>query len=123
MKTCPFCNLKDRPYLENSLAYVVWDLFPVSKGHSLVIPKRHFDSYFDATSEEIQAIHSLMLKTRTIIDDKYHPDAYNIGVNVGQYAGQSVFHLHVHLVPRYINDHPRPKGGVRNIIPGRGHYK
>lgn len=81
----------------------------------LVIPKRHFAAFFEAREEEIVAIYRLIRQVKGILDYKYHPDGYNIGVNAGAPAGQTVFHLHVHVIPRYVGDVANPRGGVRNF--------
>jgi diadenosine tetraphosphate (Ap4A) HIT family hydrolase len=94
----------------------------VSPGHSLVIPRRHCASFFDLSAEEIAACMELLVEERGALDAEFHPDGYNIGVNVGPAAGQSVLHAHVHLIPRYGGDHPRPQGGVRQVIPGKADY-
>ena len=112
---CIFCKKSSDSILENNLAYAIYDQYPVNKGHMLIIPKRHFESYFDATKDEIIAINELITDCKKIIDKKYNPDAYNIGVNVGYEAGQTIMHLHVHLIPRYKGDIDDPRGGVRKI--------
>ncbi|MEW9672865.1 HIT family protein [Ammoniphilus sp. 3BR4] len=116
--TCPFCNMpKEQLILENDLAQAFYDKYPVQKGHLLVVSKRHAETYFDAKPEEILAIHQLIRKGKEIIDQEYYPDGYNIGVNVGQYGGQTVMHLHFHLIPRYKGDIEDPRGGIRKAIP------
>lgn len=113
---CIFCKYDKNEYIaENALAFAIYDKFPVNKGHALIIPKRHFESFFEATEEEIKAIYSLLQEVKKITDDKFHPEAYNIGINDGYIAGQTVMHLHVHLIPRYVKDVENPRGGVRNI--------
>ncbi|WXR60459.1 HIT family protein [Peptostreptococcaceae bacterium AGR-M142] len=115
---CLFCNFDKKEYvLENELAFVIYDKFPVNKGHALVIPKRHFESYFDITNEELLKINELIKKMKDILIETYKPDGFNIGINIGKYAGQSIFHLHVHIIPRYKNDvkKQRLKGGIRNF--------
>lgn len=113
---CIFCEYKKDEYIaENELAFAIYDKFPVNKGHALIIPKRHFESFFEATEEEIKAIYSLLHQVRKTIDKELKPEGYNVGVNVGYHAGQTVMHLHVHLIPRYIGDVENPRGGVRNI--------
>ena len=116
--SCIFCNLpKERIILENELAYAIYDGFPVSPGHMLVIPKRHFQSYFDANHEEKLNVMELIDGAKQIIEEKNRPDGYNIGINIGETAGQSVMHLHVHIIPRYKGDVENPRGGVRGVIP------
>ena len=115
---CPFCSMpKEQLILENELAQAFYDRYPVQTGHLLVVPKRHAQTYFDATPEEILAIHQLIHQGKESIDKKYHPDGYNIGVNVGEYGGQTVMHLHFHLIPRYKGDIEDPRGGIRKAIP------
>lgn len=115
---CPFCTLPNEQIVaENALAMAFFDKYPVQKGHLLVIPKRHAATYFDATEEEIIAIHQLIKQGKQLIDQEYQPDGYNIGVNVGEYGGQTVMHLHFHLIPRYKGDIEDPRGGIRKAIP------
>ncbi len=120
--SCIFCNISEEMVFENKLAYAICDGFPVNKGHMLVITKRHVSSYFDATEEEIIAIQDLLLKCKDHLDKLYKPDGYNVGINIGIPAGQSIMHLHVHIIPRYIGDLENPKGGVRGVLPFKRHY-
>ena len=120
--SCVFCTPKSKVINETALAYAVFDTFPVSKGHSLIIPKRHISNYFDLTLEEHIATRLLINRVKEIIDLKYKPDGYNIGVNVGKDAGQTINHVHIHIIPRYRGDVKIPIGGVRNIIPEKGNY-
>lgn len=116
MDECVFCNYsKSEIIAENKLAFAIMDKFPVNDGHTLIIPKRHFKSFFEATEEEIKAIYSLMHEVKEMLDIQYEPVGYNIGINVGYYAGQTVMHLHVHLIPRYKYDVQNPRGGIRNF--------
>jgi diadenosine tetraphosphate (Ap4A) HIT family hydrolase len=116
--SCPFCTMpQENIVLENELAKAFYDKYPVQKGHLLIVPKRHVATYFDATEEEITAIHQLIRKGKEIIDDEFLPDGYNIGVNVGECGGQTVMHLHFHLIPRYEGDIEDPRGGIRKAIP------
>ncbi|UYZ14769.1 HIT family protein [Brevibacillus sp. WF146] len=118
MTKCPFCDTRSlKILLENDKAIAFYDKYPVQRGHLLIVPKRHVATYFDATDEEIMAIHELMKKGKELIDREYIPDGYNIGVNVGEYGGQTVMHLHVHLIPRYKGDIDDPRGGIRKAIP------
>lgn len=120
---CPFCSPEpDRAFYDGGLVLGLWDRFPASPGHALVVPKRHIATWFDATMEEqIEIVQAIGL-ARGLVESNYHPDGYNIGVNVGQAAGQTIFHLHVHLIPRYAGDVRAPRGGVRQVIPGKGDY-
>ena len=122
MDNCIFCSPREEKVFENDLAYVIRDAFPVSPGHMLIIPRRHISSYFQATSEEKNAMDSLLFSARELLEKEYHPDGYNIGVNIGEAAGQSIMHLHIHLIPRYKGDMERPKGGVRGVIPHKRGY-
>lgn len=123
---CLFCDKnnskKHKIICENDSFYARWDNYPVSLGHSEVVPKKHINSYFDLSGDELNQAHDLLLKVKKIVDCKYHPNAYNVGINNGKEAGQSIFHLHIHLIPRYIGDVKNPRGGVRNVIPGKGDY-
>ncbi len=122
--TCPFCNPdKSRVFFHNSkLCYCLWDGFAVSPGHALVIPTRHMSSWFDATREEQLSLLDGIDHARNKIMNRYRPDGFNIGINIGAAAGQTVPHLHVHVIPRYEGDVPDPRGGVRYVIPSRANY-
>jgi diadenosine tetraphosphate (Ap4A) HIT family hydrolase len=124
MSDCPFCNFRQARVLHgNELAVALRDEFPVSKGHSLIIPRRHVQSWFAATEAERAAMLELVDRIRERLDDgEDRPDGYNIGINDGEAAGQTVMHLHLHLIPRFHGDVPDPRGGVRHVIPGRGNY-
>jgi diadenosine tetraphosphate (Ap4A) HIT family hydrolase len=106
----------------NAQALAMADAFPVTPGHTLVIPRRHTVSFFELTEEEIIAVHELLRRMKHRVDDTLKPAGYNIGVNVGTVAGQTVKHVHFHLIPRYSGDVADPVGGVRNVIPGKGRY-
>jgi len=95
----------------------------VSPGHTVVIPRRHVASFFELTPEEISACMALINEERKLLDEEFKPDGYNIGVNIGPAAGQSIFHVHIHIIPRYKGDVENPQGGVRHVIPSKGHYK
>ncbi|OPX45945.1 AP-4-A phosphorylase [Ruminiclostridium hungatei] len=115
--SCIFCDyINDKNYLmENELAVAIYDKFPVNKGHVLIIPKRHYASYFDATQDEIIAFNDLTKKVKALLDSNLKPDGYNIGINIGEAAGQTIFHLHVHVIPRYYGDVDNPRGGIRKL--------
>ena len=117
----PFLEIRDRIF-ENSVGFVIYDKFPVNKGHCLIIPKREYADYFESTEEEIEGLNKLLFQTKDFIKKKYNPDGFNVGINSGKDAGQTVFHMHIHLIPRYINDVDNPRGGIRNVIPGKGDY-
>ena len=122
-KPCPFCTLPPERIIDsNDLALVIRDGYPVSPGHTLIIPKRHIGSWFEITAEEQSAILGLLGKARTVLEEEFKPDGYNIGINDGPTAGQTVPHLHMHLIPRYKGDLEDPRGGVRWIIPGKAKY-
>jgi len=118
---CRFCSPREVTR-RNELAYCERDRFPASPGHSLVMPLRHCANFFDLTSEEISACMELLTQERAAIDEEFGPDGYNVGVNVNTAGGQSIFHVHIHLIPRYAGDSQNPKGGVRQVIPGKAHY-
>ena len=99
-----------------------YDGYPVSLCHALIIPKRHVANYFDLTNHEREAMNVVLQYVKQKVDERFHPDGYNIGINVGEYAGQSVFHCHMHLIPRYKGDVENPKGGVRGVIPSKQKY-
>lgn len=121
---CPFCKVElERDIIAStSLSIAFFDGFPVSPGHALIIPRRHVASFFDLTKDEQLDMLKLVDTVKSIIDDEYNPDGYNVGVNVGETAGQSIFHVHMHLIPRYKGDVPNPRGGVRGVIPSKQNY-
>lgn len=122
-KPCPFCQLDPARILaENALTVVYRDGFPVSTGHTVVIPRRHFATLFEATREEQTALLDALAEAKTIIDRQHQPDGYNIGINHGAAGGQSVPHLHIHLIPRYRGDKEDPRGGVRWVLPDKAKY-
>jgi diadenosine tetraphosphate (Ap4A) HIT family hydrolase len=104
------------------LAVALHDGFPVSPGHTLIVPRRHIASPSEATPEEFAAIWSLLIEARAGIERELKPDGFNIGVNDGRAAGQTVMHLHVHLIPRFAGDSPDPRGGVRWVLPEKARY-
>lgn len=118
---CLFCAPRG-VIRQNHLAYAVRDSYPVSLGHTLVIPLRHCPDFFEMTPDEMAACMGLLVAERRALDHEFRPDGYNVGVNVGSAGGQSVLHVHVHLIPRYAGDHPSPRGGVRQIIPWKAEY-
>lgn len=121
--SCPFCTLDpSRILIENGLGRVIRDGFPVSPGHTLIIPKRHVGSFFEVTAEERDSLLRLLDEAKMAIDNEFHPAGYNIGINDGPSAGQTVSHLHIHLIPRYAGDCPDPRGGVRWIFPDKAKY-
>ena len=118
---CLFCTPRGVTR-QNGLAYATRDSYPIIPGHSLIIPLRHCADFFDCTPEEIHACMELLVVERNAINEKLKPDGYNVGVNIGKAGGQSVFHVHIHLIPRYHGDHPQPQGGVRQILPEKADY-
>lgn len=121
--TCPFCTLPpERIQGENEHAVWIRDGFPISPGHSLVIPKRHFGSFFELSAQEREALLQLLNVAKAQADREFHPDGYNIGINDGPAAGQTVPHLHIHLIPRFKGDQADPRGGVRWIMPEKADY-
>jgi superfamily II DNA or RNA helicase/HKD family nuclease len=120
---CPFCApSSDKVFFPGELVVGIWDAFPVSPGHALLTPRRHVAEWFDATPEEQTELLRAIAVAKAVIETKHRPDGYNIGINVGRAAGQTVFHLHVHVIPRYMGDVPDPRGGVRHVIPSKGNY-
>jgi diadenosine tetraphosphate (Ap4A) HIT family hydrolase len=112
---CEFCPVSEA-LVENALAYVRYDNHSLSRGHVIVIPRRHVAGFFDMTSEEQDAVVALLREAQLRIQKEFSPDGYNIGVNVGGAAGQSRMHVHVHLIPRYIGDVADPRGGIRCVL-------
>ena len=121
---CVFCNPKDDEILgENAYAQIIKDNSPVSDGHCLIVPKRHIKTLFEATVEENNAFFELIHEAKAIIlKQGFTPDGYNIGCNNDIAAGQSVFHLHIHIIPRYLGDVENPKGGIRHVIAKNAAY-
>jgi len=123
VSTCIFCNPDpSRVFYEDEWVLAVWDVFAVSAGHSLIVPRRHVSDWWQATPEERRALTEATLAVKNIIEKTQTPDGYNIGVNVGAAGGQTIFHLHLHVIPRYKGDVPQPRGGVRWVIPERADY-
>ena len=122
-KACPFCNIEyERILWENDQIFIIYDGFPVSDGHALVIPKRHIASFFDTGSKERDALLAGLDRAKTLIESRFQPSGYNIGINDGPSAGQTVPHLHIHVIPRYSGDVEDPRGGVRWIFPDKAKY-
>ena len=120
---CPFCDPpRDGVFFEDRLVIGLWDSFPVSPGHALLVPRRHVASWFQASRDERAALVEAIDSAKATIERSNAPDAYNIGINTGQAAGQTIFHLHVHLIPRYNGDVGDPRGGVRYVIPKKATY-
>lgn len=121
---CCFCSIDDDRIIVSEIATSVafYDKFPVSKGHILVIPKRHISNYFELTMHEQRAVWLLINRCKSIIQNEFNPDGYNVGVNINESAGQTVGHCHIHLIPRYLGDVENPRGGVRGVIPMKKDY-
>jgi len=122
---CPFCDIdpKRELIIESSSAYSVYDKFPVSNGHALIIPKRHCVDYFELTLEEQSACWIMVNTVKRVLMEKFNPDGFNIGINVNKEAGQTIPHVHIHLIPRFKGDVKDPEGGVRGVIPEMRKYK
>ena len=127
MEKCPFCDIEklideDRIIYQDSTWIAILDNYPVSEGHTLLIPKRHCKSYFDLNFIELESVGVTIGVIKRLLDTKYKPDGYNIGINCGEAAGQTVMHCHIHIIPRYNGDCENPRGGVRGCIPSRMNY-
>ncbi len=124
MTDCPFCNriAASQFIQEDSLALALPDAYPVSPGHTLIVPRRHVQDFFDLTAEEQAAVWTLVQSVRRHIEKDHLPDGYNLGINVGEAAGQTVAHAHLHFIPRYTGDVEDPRGGIRWIIPTKAPY-
>ncbi len=121
--SCPFCSVpREQRFYDGPLVFGIWDSHPASPGHALLIPKRHVSTWFEATPSEQAELLAATAQARSAIEATHTPDGYNIGINIGAAAGQTVFHLHVHMIPRYTGDVAKPRGGVRHVVPGRGEY-
>ena len=120
---CPFCHLgPERIAGSNATGLIVRDAYPVTPGHTLIIPRRHVGSFFDLTPEERTGLLALLDEARASLERSHQPQGYNIGINDGPVAGQTVPHLHIHLIPRYAGDAEDPRGGVRWVMPGKARY-
>jgi diadenosine tetraphosphate (Ap4A) HIT family hydrolase len=121
---CPFCNLDPdvHIWLEKETCIAIKDSFPVSTGHTLIIPKDHISSYFDLSAEVQCACWETVNEMKAVLEKKYRPDGFNVGINVGEASGQTISHVHIHLIPRYKGDMKNPRGGVRGVIPEKQSY-
>src|SRR5262245_6239529 len=123
VQNCPFCPPPaERVFYRSKFVIGLWDGFPVSPGHALLIPLRHIANWFDATSEEQVAMALATGEARRAILQRHAPDGFNIGVNVGEAGGQTVPHVHLHVIPRYRGDVADPRGGIRTVVPTRAAY-
>jgi len=123
-KVSPFFNTSEIRELitESATAFSIYDKFPVSKGHTLIIPKRLVSNFFELTYHEQTACLLVLDRTKSIIKRKFNPTGFNVGINIGKDAGQTIYQSHIHLIPRYKNDMADPRGGIRNIFPSKGKY-
>jgi len=121
---CPFCNpdTEAKLIVESATAYAIYDKFPVNDGHALIIPKRHCSDYFELSFREQAACIFMLNKVKEIVSTRFKPDGFNVGINVGEKAGQTVNHVHIHLIPRYKGDVEDSRGGVRGVIPEKQKY-
>ncbi len=121
---CLFCNINTKDLVfDNEFAFASFDSYPVSKYHSLIVPKRHILDYFELTNDELLACNDLIKKIKKKIQNEDKTvDGFNIGTNSGVAAGQSIMHCHIHLIPRRKGDVDNPQGGVRGVIPSKQHY-
>jgi len=123
MSGCPLCGIQEKKFIaQNSLTFTVRDTLPVSPGHTLILPKRHIASIFEATKEEVAALWEALQQARIGLIKAFSPDGFNIGINDGLAAGQTILHLHIHVIPRYEGDMPDPWGGIRWIFPDKAKY-
>ncbi|MBN1552721.1 HIT family protein [bacterium] len=123
MDHCPFCSINSKEIiLQNELCQAIYDRYPVSRGHMLILPKRHFADFFDITDSEMLMACHLIKMCQIELNCLYQPGGFNIGVNIGKTAGQTIGHVHFHLIPRYPGDNPDPVGGVRHVIPEKANY-
>jgi diadenosine tetraphosphate (Ap4A) HIT family hydrolase len=121
---CAFCHLAPaRVVDENELAVSLADGYPVSPGHTLIIPRRHVADFFELSPAELGAVFEMVFRMRSRLASEHQPDGFNVGINVGAAAGQTVMHAHVHIIPRFVGDTAEPEGGVRNVISGKGRYR
>ncbi len=119
---CIFCKPKREILAENKYALAFFDSYPVSRGHALVVPRRHARTIFDLPDEEYADCFRLVLPLKEVLLARFAPDGFNVGANCGEAAGQSVWHAHIHVIPRYAGDVPNPRGGVRGVIPHKAAY-
>jgi diadenosine tetraphosphate (Ap4A) HIT family hydrolase len=120
---CPFCEPDaERVWLENDIGIVLWDAFPVAQGHTLVVPKKHVASIYDLSADDQAVLWALVGEVRQRLQNDLHPDGFNIGLNDGEAAGQTVMHAHIHVIPRRQGDVADPRGGVRWIFPDKARY-
>ncbi len=123
---CIFCDWKNeevnKVFAENELFYARWDNIPLTEGHTEIVPKKHVDSFFDLSKEEVASMFDLAFEVKQILNKMYKPDAYNMFINDGEEAGRTVHHLHFHIIPRYEGDFPDIRGGLRKAFAGHDPY-
>jgi diadenosine tetraphosphate (Ap4A) HIT family hydrolase len=118
LSDCELCRPQEQLF-ESDFAYVRYDSNSLSRGHVIVVPRRHVADFFDMSAAEQGSVVALLNRAKKLIDEKHKPDGYNIGVNIGRAAGQARMHVHVHLIPRYAGDVPDPRGGIRCVLAGK----
>ena len=120
---CPFCEAgTDRIWMEIAIGMALWDAYPVAKGHTLVVPRKHVISIYELSPDEQAGLWAMVAQARQRLQDQLHPDGFNVGVNDGAAAGQTVPHAHIHIIPRRTGDVADPRGGVRWVIPDKARY-
>jgi diadenosine tetraphosphate (Ap4A) HIT family hydrolase len=120
---CPFCPPEPHQIIfEGERIYALWDAFPLTDGHALIVPRRHIASWFDATPKEQSEMIAALSQVKETIEAEHAPVGYNMGINDGEAAGQTIDHLHLHVIPRYEGDVEDPRGGIRWVIPERARY-
>ena len=120
---CPFCSPADGDkVLASEFCFAWWDKYPVTEGHLLIIPNRHVTDYFSLKVQEKTALWAMVDEGKKLLDERFKPDGYNVGINIGADAGQTVKHCHIHLIPRRSGDSVNPRGGVRGVIAGKADY-
>jgi len=123
MTTCPFCTIApEKIVAQNTHTFTVRDTLPVSPGHTLIVPKRHIAGIFEAEQDEVAALWEAVQQARAQLLKEFFPDGFNIGINDGLASGQTILHLHIHIIPRYKGDMPDPRGGIRWIFPDKAVY-
>ena len=121
-KPCPFCNVEREIILETEMSFAIYDGFPVNEGHALIISKRHTSNYFELSLKEQKDCIELLNRVKEIVQEKYNPAGFNVGININEAAGQTIPHVHIHLIPRYEGDVEEPRGGVRGVVPRMKNY-
>ena len=122
LERCIMCEPEREIIAQNARAIAVFDSFPVSPGHALILPRRHVATIWELESDEYSDCFTLVRNVRPVLEARFNPDGFNVGANCGEAAGQSIWHAHIHVIPRYKGDTPNPRGGVRHVIPLKGNY-